>query len=81
MLHLAEVKLEAAIWQIESVFVEEKYLGFRFRDLERFKTLAEKHKGIVRIVDDHKAYVTLKSAKVEPSKLLSLVKSILRAAG
>jgi transcription-repair coupling factor (superfamily II helicase) len=78
LLMLAEVRLEASLWQVEGVFLEDRYLGFRFRDLARFQTLADQHKNIVRIVDDHKAYVTLKSAKTEPTKLLSLVRSILR---
>ncbi len=80
LMMLARLKLEAAIWQIEAIFLEDKYLGFRFRDRARFQMLADQHKNVLRIVDDHKAYVTLKSAATEPTKLLALVKSILRTA-
>jgi transcription-repair coupling factor (superfamily II helicase) len=75
---LAELKLEAALWQIEGIFIEDKYLGFRFRDRARFEQLAARNPKILRIVDDHKAYVTLKSTNVDPTKLLSLVQAILR---
>jgi transcription-repair coupling factor (superfamily II helicase) len=79
MLQLARLKLEAAIWQIESVFLEDTYLGFRFSNRQRFEMLANQKKGILRIVDDKTAYITLKSTKISPPKMLALVKSILQA--
>lgn len=79
LLQLASIKLEAAIWQIESVFLEDTYMGFRFSNRKRFEMLANQKKGILRIVDDQTAYVTLKSTKISPPKMLALVKSILQA--
>lgn len=79
LLKLAELKLEAAIWQIESIFIEDTYLGFRFSNRKRFESLVNQKKGILRIVDDRTAYVTLKSTKISPPKMLALVKSILQA--
>jgi transcription-repair coupling factor (superfamily II helicase) len=81
LMTLAEIRLEAAVWQIERIFLEEKYLGFVFGNLERFRQLAQRRPGVVRIVDDRKAYVTLKSTRIEPEKLLALVGSILRLDG
>lgn len=78
LLALIEVKLEAAIWQVHTVFLEDKFLGFKFSDPARFQQLAQLHKGIVRVVDDRTAYVSLKSGAIEPAKLLGLVKTILR---
>jgi transcription-repair coupling factor (superfamily II helicase) len=75
---MIEVKLEASIWQVSTVFLEDKFLGFKFSDLARFQQLAAQHRGVVRIVDDRTAYVSLKSGVVEPGKLLALVKAILR---
>ena len=75
---LAELKLEAAIWQIESIFIQDKYLGFKFGNLPRFETLAKQKNGILRIVDDQTAFVTLKSTNISPPKMLALVKSILQ---
>ena len=79
LLQLAQIKLEAAIWQIESIFIEDTYLGFRFANRQRFEMLANQKKGILRIVDDQTAYITLKSTKISPPKMLALVKSILQA--
>jgi transcription-repair coupling factor (superfamily II helicase) len=78
LLSMIEVKLEASIWQVSTVFLEDKFLGFKFSDLARFQQLAAQHRGVVRIVDDRTAYVSLKSGVVEPGKLLALVKAILR---
>ena len=80
LLELCELKLEAAVWQIEEIFLQETYLGFRFGNLERFKQLAKLQKPI-RIVDDQTAFVTLKSVAIPPDKMLALVKSLLRPKG
>ena len=77
LLKLCELKLEAAVWQIESIFFQETYLGFKFANRSRFEQLAKLQKPI-RIVDDETAYVTLKSINIPPDKLLSLVKSLLQ---
>jgi transcription-repair coupling factor (superfamily II helicase) len=79
MLGVAAIKLEAAVWGIQSIFIENKYLGFRFSDLNRIKQLANAKKGVLRIVDEETAYVGLKSLVIPPDKLLSLVKSILQS--
>ena len=79
LMQLAEIKLEAAIWQIESIFIQEKYLGFKFANRARFETLVNQKNGILRIVDYKTAFVTLKSTKISPPKMLALVKSILQA--
>jgi transcription-repair coupling factor (superfamily II helicase) len=78
LLELSEIKLEAAVWQIQAIFLEDKYLGFRYENRARIQQLSKLHNGILRVVDDKTAYVPLKSATIEPGKLLALVKSILR---
>lgn len=78
LLRLAEVKLEAALWQVEAIFLEDKYLGFRFRDRRQFEGLVNRQPKILRIVDEQKAYVSLKAVPKDPEKLLSLVQAILR---
>ncbi len=75
---LAVVKLEAAVWQINSIFIDDKYLGFRYDNKLRIEQLAAAHRGRLRVVDDHSAYITLKSAENDPDRLLALVKSILQ---
>lgn len=77
MLKLREMKLEAAIWQIEAIFMEGQYLGFRYLNRDRIAQLSKLNKNIIRIVDDKKAYVGLKNVKIAPEKLLEIVKAIL----
>ncbi len=78
LLKLMELKLEAAMWQITEIFIQDIYLGFRFSNTERFKQLAKTKKPI-RIVDDNTAFVTLKTTLIKPEKMLALVKSLLQA--
>ncbi len=75
---LAEIKLEASLWQIKSVFLEDKYLGIRFADAARMRQLADQTQYNLRIVDDSTAYLTLRKTEIPPDKLISLLKSILQ---
>jgi transcription-repair coupling factor (superfamily II helicase) len=77
LLSVSELKLEAALWQIREIYLQDKYLGFRFADRKRIEKLNEM-RPMIRIVDDETALVTLKSAIIKPGKLLSLVKSLLQ---
>ena len=79
LIELSALKLEATVWQIRSVFLEDKFLGMRYGNRGRIEQLAKLRKGIIRIVDDQTAYVQLKSTSIPPGKLLSLVKSILQS--
>ncbi len=79
LMRLSQLKLEAALWQVTAVYLQDKYLTFKFQDRRRFEQLAEGRK-VMRIIDDQTALVTLKSAKIEPDKMLSLVKSLLQPA-
>lgn len=78
LLKLSEIKLEAAVWQIQAIFLHDKYLGFRYENINRIKQLAKLKKGIMRIVDEQTAYVSLKTNKIGPDKLIGLVKSLLQ---
>ena len=77
LLTLSELKLEAATWQISSIYLQNKYLGFRFRDRGRMAQLS-KARPMIRIIDDQTALVTLKSTKISPEKMLALAKSLLQ---
>ena len=79
LIELAALKLEATVWQIQSVFLEDKYLGFRYANRSRIDQLAKQRKGILRVVDEKNAYIQLKSTNIPPDKLLALLKSILHS--
>ncbi len=77
LLTSSEVKLLAAVWQIDSIRLRDKYLIFQYGDRGRAKRLSEL-RPMIRIIDDNTAMVTLKDGKIAPGKLLSLVKSLLQ---
>ena len=79
LLSLSELKLDAAVYQILSISMEDKYLTFKFQDRGRFSQLS-KIRPVIRIIDDHTAMVTLKEGKIHPTKMLALVKSLLQPA-
>ena len=76
LLVASEIKLLAASWQIDAIQLRDKYLVFEYSVRPRMDRLS-KERPMIRIIDDHTAMVTLKSAKIAPGKLLSLVKSLL----
>lgn len=77
LLSVSEVKLEAAVWQVSSITMIDKYLTFKFENRERFSQLSS-IRPMIRIIDDQTAMVTLKETKIRPTKLLALVKSLLQ---
>ncbi|MEL7498219.1 MAG: transcription-repair coupling factor [Planctomycetota bacterium] len=77
LISVAELKLEAAIWQVTMITMQDKYLVFKLQDRRRFEQLS-RQRPILRIVDDETAMVTLKESKIKPGKILRLVKSLLK---
>ncbi len=77
LIKVANLRLEAALWQIHLITMQDKYLTFKFSDRSRIAQLS-KVRPIIRIVDDETAMVTLKETVIKPAKLLSLVKSLLQ---
>ncbi len=79
LLTLAEMRIDAAIWQIEAIWVEEKkYLGMRFGDRGRIETLVKRHGSMLRIVDDRSVYATIPKRIDTDEELWSWVKSVLQ---
>jgi transcription-repair coupling factor (superfamily II helicase) len=78
LLELSALKLEATVWQIRAIFLEDKYLGIRFDNRARIEQLSKQNRGILRIVDDQTAYIALKTTVIPPDRMLALVKSILQ---
>lgn len=77
LLTVSELKLEAAVWQVTSITMLDKYLTFKFEDRTRFSQLSAV-RPMIRIIDDETAMVTLKETKIKPTKLLALAKSLLQ---
>ena len=78
LIKLSELRLEATLWQVTHVFLEDNFLGMRFKDSTRMRQLAKSTKYHLRIVDDSTAYLTLRSPEIPPDQMIALVKSILQ---
>jgi transcription-repair coupling factor (superfamily II helicase) len=78
LLTLAELKMDAAVWQIASVSLEEQFIVFRYGNRQRIEQLAKLRRGQLRIVDERSAYLPIPKGFALPDKLLELAKSVLR---
>ncbi|MDP1563461.1 MAG: transcription-repair coupling factor [Pirellulaceae bacterium] len=74
-----ELKLDAAIWEISSVGISEKFLFFEYRNRARMQQLQAMKRSRLRIVDDGRAFWPLEDGyDWTPERLLKLAKKILR---
>jgi transcription-repair coupling factor (superfamily II helicase) len=78
LLSLAELKLDAVVWQINSVSIEQEFIVLKYDSRQRIEQLARMRRGQVRVVDDMSAYVPIPKGFMAPDKLLGLAKSVLR---
>ena len=78
MLARAELKIDAAIWQIAEIYLEDRFLVFRYTDRPRIEQLAKLSGGKLRVVDQDSAYLRLPEQAAVPDAILALVKSVLR---
>ena len=78
LLDLAQLRLEAAIWQISSIVNEDGYLRFRFTTKSRIEQLARDTEVSLRIADEQTAYVTVPAAINNDELMIEFVKSVLQ---
>jgi len=78
MLSQAELKVDAAVWQVKMIRVEKQYLVFEYTHRPRIEQLSRLRQGKLRVVDDKHAYLTVPPQLHTPDKLLALAKSVLR---
>jgi transcription-repair coupling factor (superfamily II helicase) len=78
MLSLAELKLEAALWQINRIHQEDQYLVFGYSDRSRIDQLSRKTGGKLRVVDGESAYLTLSQGFTQPDEIINIAKSVLQ---
>jgi len=80
MLKLAELRLDAATWQVASISHEPRFMVLHYSDRRRIELLAKRSAVDVRIVDNKRAYVPTAGWDVaEPSgrAWLQLAKAVL----
>jgi transcription-repair coupling factor (superfamily II helicase) len=78
MIELAELRLDAAVWQIEAVVIEEEHLVFTYTDRPRIEQLAKSYAGPLRIVDHKHAYLKVPEGIDNPGAFLAAAKSVLQ---
>lgn len=78
LLELAELRLDATIWQVAGIHVEDHDLVFDYSNCRRIDQLAKLHNGRLRVVDDQHAYCRLTQDEPTPEIWLQMAKSVLR---
>ena len=56
LLELAELKMDAALWSVRSIGIEDHCLCFMYTDSRRIQQLADRHRGKLRIIDAQNAF-------------------------
>ena len=72
ILEVAELRIEAALWQINAIYVEDDFLVFRYAHRERMQMLANRGKRGLRFVGDEAAYLPLPAGTLDGAALLKL---------
>jgi len=80
MLSLAELRIAAARWKIDTVHREDDYLVFRYTDPRRIAELKAASGGRLRIADGRSAYLPIGKGVMDGATLLDLAKSLLQPA-
>jgi transcription-repair coupling factor (superfamily II helicase) len=79
MFELAELRIDAALWQISALAVEDqRFLVLRYVDRKRIQQLAKSSRHEVRIVDDKNAYVPMRVSPDVRNGWLVGARSVLR---
>jgi hypothetical protein len=75
---LAALKIDAAVWQIREIHLEDDYVVFVYDDGGRMRQLVKLQSRPLRIADNSSAYLPVSRADMTPDALLELVQSVLR---
>jgi transcription-repair coupling factor (superfamily II helicase) len=78
MLALAALRIDAAVWQINSVHMEDHYLVFEYTDRARIEQLSRYSHARLRIVDQRSAYLPMPKGITDCDEILQQAKSVLR---
>jgi transcription-repair coupling factor (superfamily II helicase) len=79
LLDLAEVRVAAHRWRIDTIHLEEPYMVFTYQSVRLMHKLASSSGGKLRVVDGRSAYLPLDHAPREPKSLLKEAKSLLQS--
>ena len=60
LLKVAELRMDATLWSIRSIGIEDEFLAFHYTDRRRIEQLSRSHNGNLRIVDSTSCYWPLR---------------------
>ena len=78
LIQLAELRMDAARWQIDSIHLEPPYAVFTYTSKPRIATLAKSSGGKLRVVDHRSAYLPLDKGLTDPDAILAAIQSLLQ---
>ncbi|MBI3838971.1 MAG: transcription-repair coupling factor [Planctomycetia bacterium] len=78
MLLLAQLRIWAHQWQIESIHLEDGFVVFGYTKRRRVEQLARKSGGRLRIVDDKSTYLPIGKEVANHDQIVQTVQSLLR---
>ncbi len=75
---LAEIRIAAHRWRIDSIHLEDRYVVFTYVAKKLIHELAERSGRKLRIADQRSAYLPLDGDSREPKTIFEAIKSVLR---
>ena len=79
LLEIARLRGDMALWQLNSLHLEQPYLAFGYSDRQRADQLVRASGKQLRIVDDSSLYGTLPQEALDPDAIISQARSWLQA--
>ena len=79
LLSLAELQIDAAVWQIHAIHREDRFVVLSYSNRPRIEHLARLSRKRLRVVDDEQAYLTLSRQDISADEIIAAVKSVLRS--
>jgi transcription-repair coupling factor (superfamily II helicase) len=78
LLTLAELRIDAHQWRIQSIHLEDRYAVLAYANGRKIRQLAPLRGGRLRVVDDRSAYLPLPEGVVKADQILDELKLLLQ---
>ncbi len=79
LLTLAELRIAAHRWQINSIHIEDEYVVFGYSSAKQIRGLADSSRGRLRIADGQSAYLPIPKELTQSDQIVADVKSLLQS--
>lgn len=73
----AHLRILAEAWQIGRIHVEDEYIVLTYRSAKKIESLARRHPGLVRVVDEKTAYVPMEDKWPKGDVVAAVLKTML----